>query len=31
MVIVGAGNGLTVTEPAPDDVLYATELAESGV
>jgi hypothetical protein len=26
-----AGGGSTVTEPVPVEVLYATELAESGV
>jgi hypothetical protein len=29
--IVGAGGAFTVTEPVPDEVLYAAELAESGV
>jgi hypothetical protein len=31
MVIAGAGSGFTVTEPLPEDVVYAAELAESGV
>jgi hypothetical protein len=30
-VTVGATGALTVTEPVPEDVLYDTELAESGV